>query len=407
MEQVSSQAQSKSSLSWWQQKCKNLLINHLGQLTDAGLTIIESKERIQLGDQDAALQGIMEIHDVQTYANIVKGGSIAAAEDYIDAKWSSPDLTQLIRVFAIAQDQVDDLENNASWFSKLQNWLMHFANRNSLQQAKKNIMAHYDLGNELYKRFLDKEMVYSSAIYAHQSQSLEDAQQNKFQLICERLDLKDGDSVVEIGTGWGGLAIYMASNFDCHVTTTTISEQQHAYVKDRVAKLGLENKITLLKEDYRKLDGQYDKLVSIEMIEAVGKEYFHQFFQKCNSLVKSKGKMLIQAITIADQRYESYSNGVDFIQKYIFPGGCLPSVNVMTEQLTKHTQMVTESIHDIGLDYAQTLNEWRIRFLDSWSELKELGYDDKFKRLWLYYLCYCEGAFLERKVSTVHLTARK
>lgn len=407
MEQINKHSQTRTTLSWFQQRCKNLLITHLSKLSGARLIISDADSRHELGDANAELQGVMEIHDSTTYSNIVRGGSIAAAEDYIEGLWSSPDLTTLIQVFAIAESEVDNVEQRSSFMTKIQNWLLHLSNRNSLNQAKKNIMAHYDLGNELYKRFLDSEMVYSSAIYAHQSQSLEDAQQNKFQLICDRLEITDGDDIVEIGTGWGGLAIYMASHYDCHVTTTTISEQQHAYAEQRIKSMGLENKITLLKQDYRTLEGQYDKLVSIEMIEAVGKEYFDQFFKQCNQLVKPKGKMLIQAITIADQRYDSYSKGVDFIQKYIFPGGCLPSITVMTHHLTKHTQMVTESLHDIGLDYAKTLKEWRVRFLDKWSELKQLGYDDSFKRLWLYYLCYCEAAFLERKVSTVHLVARK
>ncbi len=250
-------------------------------------------------------------------------------------------------------------------------------------------------------------MQYSCAIYNAQSSTLEQAQQLKMQTICERLDLQSGDSVIEIGTGWGGLAIYMAQHYDCHVTTTTISDAQHQYTADKIQQLGLDDKITLLKSDYRKLTGQYDKLVSIEMLEAVGHEYLSTFFSKCSDLLKSDGKMLVQSITIADSRYDSYRKSVDFIQKYIFPGGCLPSVAVMTEQMAKNTDLVVHEMHDIGLHYARTLADWRLAFEQQWDQLIDLGYSEEFKRLWLFYLCYCEGAFLQRVISTHHVVARK
>ena len=407
MEQITEQAQQTLNRTWWQKNCRTLIIKSLKPLTGAKLEIRDGKDSVSFGSEDAEINAVMIIRDPQTYVNIIKGGSIAAAEDYISGLWTTPDLTALIRVFAIAETQLDSIENKQSLLSKFKNWFQHKSNKNSLSQSKQNILAHYDLGNELYKRFLDKEMVYSSAIYAHQGQSLEDAQQNKFELICQRLHLTASDQVVEIGTGWGGLAMYIAENYGCHVTTTTISNQQHDYVEQQIKQRGLDDKITLLNKDYRLLEGKYDKLVSIEMIEAVGKEYFEQFFSKCNELLKPGGKSLIQAITIADQRFEHYSNNVDFIQKYIFPGGCLPSVAVMTDQLAKHTQMVPEALFDIGLDYAQTLNDWKERFLHTWHDIQEFGFDERFKKLWLYYLCYCEAAFLERKVSTVHLVARK
>jgi cyclopropane-fatty-acyl-phospholipid synthase len=407
MEQLTESSIRTSKASWLTALYKKLLIKGLEQLSNCHFTLIENNQKMHFGAADSNLHGQMEIHDARAYAMCVKGGSIGAAEAYVQGFWSTPDLTKLIQVFARCQDEFDKIEAYTSWIQSAKHWISHRTNRNSVKQAKKNILAHYDLGNELYSRFLDEEMVYSSAIYAHQSQSLEQAQLNKFDTICQRLELTEDDHLVEIGTGWGGLAIHAAQNYGCKVTTTTISEQQHDYVKARLEKLQLTDRVTLLKKDYRLLEGQYDKLVSIEMIEAVGKEYFHQFFKKCNALVKSGGKLLIQSITIADQRYESYSKNVDFIQKYIFPGGCLPSITVLSQHLTKHTDMVTESIHDIGLDYAKTLNEWHRRFELNWAEIKQHGYDEAFRRLWRFYLNYCEGAFLERRVSTIQLVARK
>ena len=259
----------------------------------------------------------------------------------------------------------------------------------------------------MYTRFLDPEMMYSSAIYSKEATDLDAAQLNKLNLICQRLELTSDDRLVEIGTGWGGLAIFAAQNYRCHVTTTTISDAQHDYALARIKALGLEDKITLLKRDYRELTGEYDKLVSIEMIEAVGFEYYTECFSKCNALLNPGGKMLIQAITSAAQRFDHYRSNVDFIQRYIFPGGCLPSIEFMSKHLRQDTDMVLHELHDIGLDYAQTLNEWRVRFNKNWQELTEYGFDERFRRLWNYYLSYCEGAFLQRATSTVHFVARK
>jgi cyclopropane-fatty-acyl-phospholipid synthase len=225
--------------------------------------------------------------------------------------------------------------------------------------------------------------------------------------ICRRLSLKPSDKVIEIGTGWGGLAIYMAQHIGCHVTTTTISDAQYGYAQQQVERLGLGDRITLLKQDYRELTGQYDKLVSIEMIEAVGHDYLATFFSTCNSLLKPDGKMLLQSITIADGRYQQYRQNIDFIQKYVFPGGCLPSIAVMSQHIAKQTDMVIDEIQDIGLHYARTLHDWGKAFEDSWQELANLGYSDSFKRLWQFYLSYCEGAFIERVISTHHIVARK
>ncbi|MGB1296691.1 MAG: class I SAM-dependent methyltransferase [Psychrobium sp.] len=393
-------------LSWIENKYRQGIFDLLAQLTDAKITIVEGNQRVALGNTESELAGELRINDSSVYSDFVTGGSLGAAQAYIDKKWDSPDLTKLIQVFARSQKLVDELESKSSFLNKLQMKLLSFSNRNTQEGSKRNILAHYDLGNELYTRFLDEKMMYSCAYYDGDI-SLSVAQEAKLKLICDKLDLKQSDHLVEIGTGWGGLAIYAAKNYGCKVTTTTISDAQHAYAREKIAAQGLSKQITLLKKDYRELEGEYDKLVSIEMIEAVGHEFLGQFFNKCSSLLKPDGKMLIQAITIADQRYDTYRKSVDFINKYIFPGGCLPSMAVMSQHIADTTDMMIDNVQDIGLHYARTLFDWRQKFDENWTDITEFGYDETFKRLWHYYLCYCEGAFIERVISTHHVVARK
>lgn len=408
MEQVSGLTIKKQA-NWLDKRCRSLVFSVFSKLEFGQIELVDSDKRYLFPEfaENNSLLGRIHIHDVSVYREFVKGGSIGVAEAYIAGKWSSPDLTKVIRIFARAQQQTDALEQQRPWLTKLKYALLHRRNRNSQTGSKRNILAHYDLGNELYSRFLDPEMMYSSAVYPDEQASLAQAQLHKLSTICQRLDLQASDHLLEIGTGWGGLAIYAAQHYGCKVTTTTISDAQHEYAKNRIEQLELTDKITLLKKDYRDLTGEYDKLVSIEMIEAVGFEYLPSFFKQCNQRLKPGGKLLIQSITIADQRFDYYKNNVDFIQRYIFPGGFLPSITVLAGHLTEYTDLVTESISDIGLDYAKTLAHWREAFLKSWPELKPFGYDEEFKRLWLYYFAYCEGAFLERSTSTVHLVARK
>jgi cyclopropane-fatty-acyl-phospholipid synthase len=408
MEQVQGIRMLKTA-SWFDKRCRSIVHSVFEKINYGKLEIVEGSKHYYFPDKvnSDEIQGKILIHDESIYQDFVKGGSIGVAEAFIAGKWSSPNLTNVIRIFAKAQQQTDKLEAKKSWGNRIKNTLSHWQNRNTQSGSKRNILAHYDLGNELYTRFLDAEMMYSSAIYPTETSSLEQAQNYKLKTICERLSLNKNDHLLEIGTGWGGLAIYAAKHYGCRVTTTTISDAQYQYTEARIQKLGLSNQITLLKEDYRDLTGGYDKVVSIEMIEAVGYEFLPSFFKQCNDRLKPGGKLLIQAITIADQRFDYYKNNVDFIQKYIFPGGFLPSVNILSQHITEHSNLVVESLDDIGLDYAKTLNDWRINFLNSWSELTQFGYDDNFKRLWLYYFAYCEGAFLERSTSAVHLVARK
>ncbi|EKO3484987.1 class I SAM-dependent methyltransferase [Vibrio fluvialis] len=341
------------------------------------------------------------------YGRVLKGGSIAAAEAYMDGWWDSPNLTAVTELMARNLRALDQLEAQSSFVTRAMNKVGHWLKRNSIVRAKQNIEAHYDLGNDLYQTFLDERMLYSSALYLSTSDSLEQAQIQKMDRLCQQLQLTANDHVIEIGTGWGAMAIYMAQHYGCKVTTTTISEEQFAYADAEIARLGLEEQITLLKQDYRLLEGQFDKLVSIEMIEAVGKAYLQSYIEKCQSLLKPGGLMAIQAITIADQRYDYYSNNVDFIQKYIFPGGFLPSITVLTQMATRHTDFIVRDVFDIGMDYAKTLADWRLRFEAALNTVQALGYDERFVRMWRYYLCYCEGGFNARTISTIHMTLQR
>lgn len=386
---------------------QSLVFKLLNSATEGQLTMRIGEHRYHFGDANASLQAEVIVYDLGIFKTLLFKGSIGIAEDFVAGKWCSPELTRVIEFFVANQHSLDAVEQKFGPLVRLGYFFKKFQQRNNENQAKKNILAHYDLGNHLYKRFLDPHMQYSSAIYPDALTDLESAQVHKMDTICQRLHLQAGDKVIEIGTGWGGLAIHMAKHYGCNVTTTTISDAQHDYAQQRIKQEGLEDKITLLKQDYRKLDGKFDKLVSIEMIEAVGHEYLEGFYEKCNSLLKRSGLMLIQAITIADQRYDHYRKDVDFIQTYIFPGGCLPSIQRMSQCLTKNTDMVIHEIHDIGLHYAKTLEQWRERFVDAWPELAKEGFDQQFKRLWTYYLCYCEGGFLQRAISTVHMVTRK
>ncbi|WP_192022312.1 SAM-dependent methyltransferase [Shewanella sp. WPAGA9] len=390
---------------------KKILLKALTYLSDGYLTIVSSDDQasaeqsVSFGNFDSDLHATIQVSHPSFYKQIIWGGSIGAGEAYIQGHWSSPDLTKVVQLFARNLALLDNIERYFSWFSVGVNRIKHVFNRNSTSGSKRNILAHYDLGNAMYEQFLDKEMLYSSALYPHNSASLEEAQLHKLHTICERLDLKPGQTLLEVGTGWGALAIYAAKHFDVNVTTTTISDAQYEYAANRVEQEGLSDRITLLKQDYRLLTGEYDRVVSIEMIEAVGHEYLPSFFKKLETLLKPEGRMLIQAITIADQRYDSYRKGVDFIQRYIFPGGCLPSVSEMNKHVAKQTDMVVWSIDDMGKDYAQTLLHWHQRFDHAQQKVKQLGYGEDFIRMWKFYLSYCEGGFLERTTSAVHLVA--
>lgn len=383
-----------------------VLFNMLEKLV-YGQLIVQEGDNIRTFGKDPSIRAHVIINDPKAYRKVVFGGSIGAGEAYIDKLWDVDNLTALVRIMVLNMPLLDRMERGLAWMTRPVDLIKHMFNSNNKKGAKRNILAHYDLGNDMYSAFLDPTMMYSSAIYPNKTATLNEAQQHKLDVICKRLNLTPEDHVIEIGSGWGGFAIYAARNYGCHVTTTTISDAQFQEAQKRIEALGLTDKITLIQKDYRELTGKYDKLVSIEMVEAVGHKYLPDFFKQCENLLKPAGKMLIQAITIADQKYESYVRSVDFIQRYIFPGGCVPSNSRMLQVIAEKTDMIVRRIDDFGFDYARTIQDWRKQFNCSYKELSQKGYDETFKRLWEFYLCYCEGGFLERSISVVHVVATR
>ena len=388
---------------------KRLVFKLFSSLRHGELIIHDNGEthRFGGGDLSIAPSASVTIHEPGAYSRILMGGTMGAAEAYIDGDWSTDQLTNVTRVFSANMPILESMKNNQNWLIKSALKLAHTARRNSLTGSRENIAAHYDLGNDFFSLFLDPTLMYSSAVFPPNCDNLAEASQHKLKLICEDLELKPTDHLIEIGTGWGGMAIYAAENYGCKVTTTTISREQLEHAQAEVKKRGLQDKITLLFEDYRDLSGQFDKLVSIEMIEAVGHEYFDTYFNCVSNLLKPDGKAVIQAITINKQRYDDYRKSVDFIKRYIFPGGCLPSLNVISGALTRRTDMQIIDLRDIALDYARTLQHWHDAFMEELGAVKALGFDEKFIRMWRFYLSYCEGGFRERIIGTYQITMAK
>ncbi len=390
--------------SWISLWLKKAVIKHLQNLQFGELILTENgNTTVFKGDGRTDLIAEIEVLNPKFYSFIAFGGGVGAGEAYINHYWQSPDLSKVIQLFAVNQSVMDSMEGGLASFTAPMKKAFHWLNKNTHKGSKSNIVAHYDLGNEFFKLFLDPSMMYSSGIFYNEADSMHQASINKLKRICDRLKLTSDDSVIEIGTGWGSFAIYAAQNYGCHVTTTTISDEQYDYAVTQVKAAGLSDKITLLKQDYRELTGQFDKLVSIEMIEAVGHHYYDTFFAKCNDLLKDDGEMLIQAITIADQRFDSAKKDIDFIKRYIFPGSCIPSVDAISKSLKRTTQLRITNMDDIGTHYARTLNLWRSNFFKRIDDVRAQGFSEAFIRMWDYYLCYCEGGFKEQVISTTQL----
>jgi cyclopropane-fatty-acyl-phospholipid synthase len=392
----------KSRSKWVADFAKSQILKRLKLLKNGRLTLVDGIQQHIFGNDDS-INATITVHDSRFYGEIAFGGSIGAGEAYMLGYWTADNLTNVIRMMCVNQSVMDTLEGGYQWLTKPFLQILHWLNSNTTEGSRKNIAAHYDLGNEMFALFLDPSMMYSSAIFNAETTNLQAASELKLKTICQKLDLKATDNVIEIGTGWAGFAIYAATHYDCHITTTTISKQQYDLAKIRVKAAGLENKITLLLEDYRHLSGTFDKLVSIEMIEAVGHKFYDTYFEKVGSLLKVDGLALIQAITITDQRYEKAKKSVDFIQRYIFPGSCIPSNTAMINSVTKMTDLRLFDLEDIGPHYATTLKVWRENFFANIKAVRELGYTEEFIKMWDFYLCYCEGGFLERALGDVHL----
>ncbi len=378
----------------------------LRALESGRLTVVDGERRDTFGAGDGP-EVVLTVREPAFWSDVAFGGSIGAGEAYMRGAWDCDDEVALVRLLLRNRDVLEGMEGGAARLTAPLQKGFHWLNRNTRRGARRNIAAHYDLGNDFFALWLDETMMYSSAIFERPDMGLREAQLARLDTVCRRLDLQPDDHLLEIGTGWGGLAIHAAQHFGCRVTTTTISRRQHALAAERIAAAGLGKRIELLRTDYRDLCGRYDKLVSIEMIEAIGWRQYDTYFRRCTELLKPGGRLLIQAITIAEPRYEAAKRSVDFIQRYIFPGGNLPSVNAMVSALARQGDCMVTGLHDIGRDYAITLHHWRSRFLGRLDEVRALGYSDTFIRMWSWYLCYCEGAFRERAISDVHLVAER
>src|SRR5574344_42666 len=345
----------------------------------------------------------LEIYNNRFFIKTVLYGDIGFAESFIDRDFETSNLTKLIELALLnakylgttSENEKNKLINLMPFFNRFK----HSLRRNSKTNARKNISAHYDLSNDFYKLMLDKTMMYSSAVFENKDQDLYDAQKNKLEKLSSKLNLKDGSKVLEIGSGWGAMAIHLAKDKKCDVTTVTLSVEQKKLWEERFKKENVENKIDILLKDYRDLKGEFDAIIAVEMFEAVGREYFHIFFKKCQELLKPSGVLVLQVITIPDQRYKAYSKGSDFIQKYIFPGGHLPSILKLLETTSKQTRLNLNHLEEFTEHYAKTLNIWHENFENNLDEVKKLGFDDYFIRMWKMYLNYCEAGFITRNIN--------
>lgn len=387
---------------------RNRLLAQLRQLRGGALLLTEPDGSSQrLGAAEGPAYPV-QIHDPLVYAYMALGGTTGAGTAWILKMWDSPALVDVVRLFVRNADTMQAVDGG--WAGRLRDPAYRYLERrrrNSETGSRRNIGAHYDLGNDFFQLFLDDSMTYSAGVFPTAATSLADAQRRKYDLICRKLDLQAGERVIEIGTGWGGFALHAAQHYGVHVTTTTISEQQHAMAAERIRAAGLEDRIDLRFSDYRKLEGQYDKLVSIEMVEAVGHDYFPTYLRKVAELLTPQGQALIQAITIRDHNYDLMRASQDFIREYIFPGGQLPCVAELLNVARHHTDLNLFDLDDFGQDYATTLALWRDAFHRHASEVAALGYSEEFRRMWDYYLASCEGAFREASISVVHLLYTK
>ena len=395
--------------SWVGRIGRSILYQRMAAIAEGELIVRDGKETRHFGSATAEFPLSVELNvvDGRFWGDAAFGGSVGAGEAYIRGYWRTSDLTGLVRLMVRNRKVLDRLDAGPAHFTAPLRKILHFANRNTQRGAERNIAAHYDLGNDFFKLFLDPTMAYSCAIYPRPEATLEEASLTKFDVVCRKLDLKPGERLMEIGTGWGGLAIHAARHYGVHVTTTTISTEQHDYARAAIEREGLSDRITLLKKDYRQLDGEYDKVVSVEMVEAVGHQFLDGYFQVLSRLAKPDGMVLLQAITIQDQMYDYALAAVDYIQRYVFPGGFCPSVTRLVTTATRASDLKLFHLEDIGIHYARTLRDWRLNLVANVNKARSLGCTDEFLRLWEYYLCYCEGGYLERQLGNVHLLFTK
>lgn len=386
--------------------CRSLVHRQLAALAQGRLSITDWRGRREHGPGGTHVAEL-SVSDSRFYRALAFGGSLGAAEAYINGWWETPDLARLFRLFVVNPQCADGMDNGLArarvWLSRVG----HHLRANTQRGSRSNITEHYDLGNDFFALMLDPTMTYSSGFYADPGATLHDAQCAKLDRICDKLGLHEGHHVLEIGSGWGSFAIHAARGYGCRVTTTTISRQQYQLAGERIATAGLGDRVDLLARDYRDLTGRYDRIVSIEMIEAVGHRFLPTYFGKIARLLKPGGAALIQAITTPDRRYHQYLRNPDFIQRYVFPGSCCPSLSAMVEAINAATDLKLTHLEDIGPHYARTLRDWRDNFRGHRERLRELGYTDRLLRLWDYYLCYCEAGYTEGYLGDLQIVLTK
>jgi len=388
--------------------CRNIVLKRLTAIHDGHIKIEDGDDIFELGTtRGNDLSAKIRVKDPMFYSSLVFGGSIGAGESYMRNEWSCNNLTDLIRIIILNQDVVETIDSGLAKVTAPLYKLFHLRRKNTKNGSKQNISAHYDLGNNFYRLFLDDTLAYSCAIFKDQQTTLQEASLEKFERICKKLELSEDDHLLEIGTGWGGFAIYAAENYGCRVTTTTISKEQHDHTQRRIKEAGLSGQIDLLFQDYRELGGKFDKIVSIEMIEAVGHHFYKTFFKCCSDLLNANGSMLIQSITIQDQVYENHKNSADFISRYIFPGCCIPSITAMMQASTNASDMKLFHLEDITPHYTTTLRIWRQNFFEKIEDVRQQGFSESFIKMWEFYLCYCEAGFAERYLGNVQMVFTK
>jgi len=388
---------------------RRILFSLLERLEHGRINLVDGRERYAFGrtSNRFPLEATVTVHHQRFYGDCLFGGTIGAGEAYMSGFWSTDDLTGVIRIFALHPDLFTGMDKGLARIISPLHKYIHALKKNTREGSRRNIIAHYDLGNDFYRLFLDDTMTYSCGIFERPDSSLKDASIAKYDRICRKLGLSAADQVLEIGTGWGGFAIHAAKHYGCRVTTTTISDRQYEMARQRFTEAGLSDRIVLLKSDYRDLAGAFDKLVSIEMIEAVGHHFLEEFFQVCSRRLKPDGQMLLQAITIRDQVFDWHKRNVDFIKRYIFPGSCIPSLSAIGQAVARATDLRVFHLEDITAHYATTLRRWRENFFANLDQVKALGFPDAFIRMWEFYLCYCEGGFAERYLGDVQVLFTK
>ncbi len=387
---------------------RQAVLRRLARLKYGQLTLVDRSGAFEFGEVGACgPAATINVANRRFYREVVLGGALGAAESYLRGDFDSPDLMAALQVLARNAELLAGIERGAANLLRPARHAANWLKRNTRAGSKRNIAAHYDLSNEFFALMLDRTMTYSSGLFLKPEMTLEEASVAKYDRICRKLELTPRDHLLEIGTGWGGFAEHAARNYGCRVTTTTISDQQHDYAARRFQEGGLADRVALLRQDYRDLQGRFDKLVSIEMIEAVGEKYLPGYFSKCSNLLKPDGMMCLQAITIPDHRYDRYRKSVDFIQRYIFPGGFLPSMGAMAGAIGQGTDFRIQHVEDFGPHYAATLAKWRTNFWRQIDQVKQLGFDERFIRTWEYYLCYCEAGFRERQIGVAQLVLTK